>query len=118
MSQHLDTERSHEDAWYRRVVDEGFFEREGFRQLQQANLAALRLKVPLQHAHPRLQGHLAPQGREVGLLQLAKALSLEETLVDNASVPGVLVRSLRVDVLAHATLVRGPSSTSKVGGTL
>ena len=29
MSQHIDAERSHEDAWYRRVVDEGFFERPG-----------------------------------------------------------------------------------------
>ena len=48
MSQHIDAERSHEDAWYRRVVDEGFFERQGFRQLQQANLAALRRTVPLQ----------------------------------------------------------------------
>ena len=52
MSQHIDAERSHEDAWYRRVVDEGFFERRGFRQLQQANLAALRRKVPLQ---PRMR---------------------------------------------------------------
>jgi 2-polyprenyl-3-methyl-5-hydroxy-6-metoxy-1,4-benzoquinol methylase len=47
VSQHIDVERSHEDAWYRRVVEEGFFERAGFRQLQQANLAALRRKVPL-----------------------------------------------------------------------
>ncbi len=52
MSQHLDAERSHEDAWYRRVTEEGFFERQGFRRLQQANLAALRRKVPL---HPRLR---------------------------------------------------------------
>ncbi len=52
MSQHVEAERSHEDAWYRRVVEEGFFERQGFRRLQQANLAALRRKVPL---HPRLR---------------------------------------------------------------
>lgn len=52
MSQHIDAERLHEDAWYRRVVDERFFERQGFRQLQQANLAALRRKVPLQ---PRMR---------------------------------------------------------------
>lgn len=52
MSQHREAEQSHEDAWYRRVVDEAFFEREGFRRLRHANLAALRRKVPL---HPRLR---------------------------------------------------------------
>jgi SAM-dependent methyltransferase len=52
VSQHIDAERSHEDAWYRRVVDERFFERPGFRRLRQANLAALRRKVPL---HPQLR---------------------------------------------------------------
>jgi SAM-dependent methyltransferase len=40
-------ERAHEDAWYRRVAAEGFFEREGFRRLRAVNLAALRRHVPL-----------------------------------------------------------------------
>lgn len=47
MTDALDVERAHEDEWYRRVVAEGFFEREGFRQLIAANLAALERLVPL-----------------------------------------------------------------------
>lgn len=45
MSDPLDVERAHEDQWYRRVATEGFFEREGFRRLIAANLAALRRRV-------------------------------------------------------------------------
>jgi demethylmenaquinone methyltransferase/2-methoxy-6-polyprenyl-1,4-benzoquinol methylase len=41
MTDALDVERVHEDQWYRRVVAEGFFEREGFRRLVAANLSAL-----------------------------------------------------------------------------
>ena len=34
MTDVIDVERAHEDQWYRRVMAEGFFEREGFRQLK------------------------------------------------------------------------------------
>ncbi len=47
MTSVLDVERAHEDQWYRRVIAERFFEREGFRQLIAANLAALERLVPL-----------------------------------------------------------------------
>ena len=47
MTNVLDVERAHEDQWYRRVIAEGFFEREGFRQLVAANIAALERMVPL-----------------------------------------------------------------------
>ncbi len=48
MTQSIEAERVHEDAWYRRVASEGFFEREGFRQLRAANLRALRRRVPFE----------------------------------------------------------------------
>ena len=51
MSQHIDVEREHEDAWYRRVASDGFFDRQGFRQLQRTNLRALRRMVPLEPHH-------------------------------------------------------------------
>ena len=47
MTDAIDVERAHEDQWYRRVIAEGFFEREGFRQLIAANLASLERLVPV-----------------------------------------------------------------------
>jgi SAM-dependent methyltransferase len=47
MTSSLQLERDHEDAWHRRAIAERFFEREGFRQLIEWNLAALRRAVPL-----------------------------------------------------------------------
>lgn len=49
----LDVERAHEEAWYRRAIDERFFEHEGFRRLVAWNVAALRRLVPL-HADMRV----------------------------------------------------------------
>lgn len=43
----LDIEREHEDAWYRRAIDERFFDRTGFHRLVAWNVAALRRMVPL-----------------------------------------------------------------------
>ncbi len=43
----LDVERAHEDAWYRRAIDERFFDHEGFRRLVAWNVAALRRLVAL-----------------------------------------------------------------------
>jgi SAM-dependent methyltransferase len=43
----LDSERAHEDDWYRRAIAERFFEREGFSRLVAWNLAALARAVPL-----------------------------------------------------------------------
>lgn len=43
----LDVERAHEDAWYRRAIDQRFFEHEGFRRLVAWNVAAFRRLVPL-----------------------------------------------------------------------
>ena len=104
MSQHIDTERSHEDAWYRRVVDEGFFEREGFRQLQQANLAALRRKVPLQ-ARMRVLSigcgsgeYEVPLAREVGEVV---GLDLSPVAIDAA------VARARAAGVANATFLVG-----------
>lgn len=47
MSEALDREREHQDAWYARAVASRFFEREGFRRLIAWNLARLREVVPL-----------------------------------------------------------------------
>lgn len=47
MSEALDRERAHQDAWYARAVESKFFEREGFRRLIAWNLARLREVVPL-----------------------------------------------------------------------
>lgn len=49
----LDVERAHEEAWYRRAIDERFFEHEGFRRLVAWNVTALRRLVPL-HANMRV----------------------------------------------------------------
>lgn len=43
----LDVERAHEDAWYRRAIDERFFEHAGFQRLVAWNVAALDRMVPL-----------------------------------------------------------------------
>lgn len=43
----IEQERVHENAWYTRALREGFFEREGFRQLVAWNVAAFRRQVPL-----------------------------------------------------------------------
>lgn len=43
----IDSERAHEDAWYRRALDERFFDREGFRRLVAWNFDALCRAVPL-----------------------------------------------------------------------
>jgi len=47
MSEALDQEREHQDAWYARAVESKFFEREGFRRLIAWNLVRLRAVVPL-----------------------------------------------------------------------
>lgn len=47
MTEALDVEREHQDAWYARAIRERFFEREGFRQLVAWNLQCLRRAVPL-----------------------------------------------------------------------
>lgn len=47
MSDALDREREHQDAWYARAIRDRFFEREGFRRLVAWNLACLRRAVPL-----------------------------------------------------------------------
>ena len=47
MTHVLEVERAHEDQWYRRAIAERFFEREGFRQLIAANIAALERMVPV-----------------------------------------------------------------------
>jgi SAM-dependent methyltransferase len=46
----IDVERAHEEAWYRRALDERFFEREGFRRLVQWNLSHLCRCVPMSRA--------------------------------------------------------------------
>jgi SAM-dependent methyltransferase len=43
----IESERAHEDGWYRRAIAEGFFEREGFRRLVAWNFEALCRAVPL-----------------------------------------------------------------------
>lgn len=43
----LDVERAHEDAWYRRAIDDRFFDHEGFRRLVAWNVRAFRRLVPL-----------------------------------------------------------------------
>lgn len=43
----LEVERAHEDAWYRRAIDERFFDHEGFRQLVAWNVRALHRLVPV-----------------------------------------------------------------------
>ena len=43
----LAAERRHEEVWYTRAIASGFFDREGFRRLVRANLAALEQRVPL-----------------------------------------------------------------------
>ena len=40
-------ERDHQDAWYARAISSQFFDREGFRRLVAANLAALERQVPI-----------------------------------------------------------------------
>ena len=64
----LDVERAHEDAWYRRAIDERFFDHEGFRGLVAWNVAAFRRLVPL---HDRMT--LLSIGSGLGDYELALA---------------------------------------------
>jgi SAM-dependent methyltransferase len=47
MSEAIEREREHQDAWYSRAIQDRFFEREGFRRLIDWNLRLLRRAVPL-----------------------------------------------------------------------
>lgn len=101
----LDVERAHEDAWYRRAIDERFFDHEGFRRLVTWNVTALRRLVPL-----RADMRVLSIGSGLGDYELALAgavrhiVAVELSEVATAEARGRLAAAgvVNVDVITGA----------------
>jgi SAM-dependent methyltransferase len=104
----LDEERAQEEAWYRRAIDERFFEHEGFRRLVAWNVAALRRMVPL-----RADMRVLSIGSGLGDYELALAPDVAHiTAVELSPTAAAHARArLARAGLRHVEVVTGPIDT-------
>jgi SAM-dependent methyltransferase len=111
MSDALEVERAHEDAWHARAIAERFFDREGFQRLIRWNLDALCRLVPLTP-----QTRLLSIGCGAGEYELRLARHVASVVGLDLSCVAVeeARRRARAAGAANATFVAGPVVGARV----